>query len=265
MSEIVTTTPSVSEPKKVFCEKCGAEMMAGAKFCSRCGHKASVKSETFREANVAVQKTSRALFCEKCGHILREKANACPQCGTSTKYFRRRKRTKRIVAIVLITVLLLSAFIGVFAWKGASSYMNINEKFSPAYMNRDAKAIADLMSDDVLQAHKDSRNMNTSTLISHFESSIDNELDYYLDIYSWSWKTSDVVFNSFLEKDQLESISDYLDCNVLAAISLSQKVTLTRSSGNHTKTLYLNYTLVKTGMEWSLLDWDLSSSSYLDD
>lgn len=59
--------PQVKTPEKVFCEKCGAELAEGQKFCENCGTPRGEKKKR---------------FCENCGAELAEGQIFCSACGT---------------------------------------------------------------------------------------------------------------------------------------------------------------------------------------
>ena len=60
-----------AQPAEVKCEKCGAQLPAGAKFCLECGEK------------VVVKPSGNAVVCPKCGAQLPAGAKFCLECGTS--------------------------------------------------------------------------------------------------------------------------------------------------------------------------------------
>jgi RNA polymerase subunit RPABC4/transcription elongation factor Spt4 len=60
------------------CPFCGAEMQAGAAFCSSCGTKSEVPAA--EEKPVEVQASSKT--CANCGAVLPENASFCEVCGT---------------------------------------------------------------------------------------------------------------------------------------------------------------------------------------
>ena len=64
-SENLTTQDEV-KPSASVCDKCGAEIKKGAKFCPECG---KVQGEV----------------CPKCGHAVSKTAKFCPECGASLK------------------------------------------------------------------------------------------------------------------------------------------------------------------------------------
>ena len=61
-----------------FCQNCGKELEAGAKFCSACGN--PVNSSGYE--NIRRQKYAGAVYkCPSCGAIISEMSLICPCCG----------------------------------------------------------------------------------------------------------------------------------------------------------------------------------------
>ena len=81
------------------CEKCGAELKKGAKFCQNCGNKVTdSKNET--------------AFCPNCGANVENSENFCEECGSSlnphdtleTKSFIEKYKIPIIIGLILIII-----------------------------------------------------------------------------------------------------------------------------------------------------------------
>jgi len=55
------------------CQKCGAEVKDGAKFCQHCGAEMVIEEEV-----------NEFKFCSNCGFKMDVNTKFCPECGTST-------------------------------------------------------------------------------------------------------------------------------------------------------------------------------------
>ena len=69
---------AMAQGSQVKCQKCGADMAAGAKFCPECGERA-VADETVVCPGCGA-KVAKAKFCPECGHKF---VSACPKCGAA--------------------------------------------------------------------------------------------------------------------------------------------------------------------------------------
>ena len=65
----------------VLCPKCGAQNLAGAKFCSGCGAKMAVEMVKCPKCSSPV--SADAKFCPECGNAMQAKKK-CPKCGTES-------------------------------------------------------------------------------------------------------------------------------------------------------------------------------------
>lgn len=64
---------------KVYCSKCGAMMIEGAKFCNKCGQ--AVNQPIVRKSNL---KYRNLITCNSCGALVAKTAKSCPKCGAKT-------------------------------------------------------------------------------------------------------------------------------------------------------------------------------------
>lgn len=73
------TEINYSLKNKTYCRKCGAEIVAGAKFCNKCGQ--SVNQPKPQNSNL---KYRNLIKCSSCGALVAKNAKACPKCGAPT-------------------------------------------------------------------------------------------------------------------------------------------------------------------------------------
>ena len=67
----------------VKCEKCGAKVKEGAKFCPECGNKMEQEKAKCPECGAEVAKNAK--FCPECGKKLVQEDAVCPKCGAKVK------------------------------------------------------------------------------------------------------------------------------------------------------------------------------------
>lgn len=73
------TTINYSLKDKTYCKKCRAEIVAGAKFCNKCGQAANQPMP--QNSNL---KYRNLIKCNSCGALVAKNAKACPKCGAPT-------------------------------------------------------------------------------------------------------------------------------------------------------------------------------------
>ena len=101
----------------MFCGKCGAENDNGATFCVKCG--AAINSEQMKSDN----------------NVTDVKA----------------KKKNRKVGIIAAVVIVVVALIAIFTLFGGRGYKSTVKKYFDASMNADAKAIINLIPEEVMK------------------------------------------------------------------------------------------------------------------
>lgn len=85
------TTENKPKTEKTICDKCGAEIKKGAKFCPECG---KPQGEVCPKCGASVSKNAKfcpecgaslKLTCKKCGTELKKGAKFCPECGAKVE------------------------------------------------------------------------------------------------------------------------------------------------------------------------------------
>ena len=87
------TTENKPKVKTVVCEKCGAKMREGAKFCPECG---AAQGAVCPKCGKPVSKNAKfcpecgetlkkEIVCKKCGAKIKKTAKFCPECGTKVE------------------------------------------------------------------------------------------------------------------------------------------------------------------------------------
>ncbi len=87
------TTENKPKEKTTTCEKCGAKMREGAKFCPECG---APQGAVCPKCGKAVSKNAKfcpecgenlkkEIVCKKCGAKIKKGAKFCPECGTKVE------------------------------------------------------------------------------------------------------------------------------------------------------------------------------------
>ncbi len=76
-------TPRQKAQNTVKCEKCGAKVKEGAKFCPECGNKMEQEKVKCPECGAEVAKNAK--FCPECGKKLVLEDTVCPKCGAKVK------------------------------------------------------------------------------------------------------------------------------------------------------------------------------------
>lgn len=70
---------------KIYCKKCGMEIVGDAKFCNKCGQALNQpRMQVETSANTQKLKYRNLITCRSCGAMVAKTAKSCPECGAKT-------------------------------------------------------------------------------------------------------------------------------------------------------------------------------------
>lgn len=207
----------------MFCGKCGAENDNGATFCVKCG--AAINSEQMEPDNNV----------------------------TDVKAKKKDRKVGIIVAVVIIAV----ALIVIFTLFGGRGYKSTVKKYFDASMNADAKAIINLIPEEVMKKALEDEGYDKDEMnlfIEEWEKELEKAMDKIDDSVGEGWKMNYEITDTedITGKDLKEIKEDYedYDIEISEAKKVEVEVTVKVKDKENSKTAKLY--LIKVGRIWYL-------------
>lgn len=207
----------------MFCGKCGAENDNGAVFCTKCG--SPINGESMKSANKV----------------------------TDVKVKNRNRKVGIIVAVAVVVI----AFIAIFALFGGRGYKSTVKKYFNATMKADAKAIINLIPDEVMEKALEDEGYDKDEInlfVEEGEKELEKAMDKIDDSVGEGWKMTYEITDTedITGKDLKEIKEDYEDYDIEISEAKKVEVEVTvkvkDNENSNTARLYL----IKVGKNWYL-------------
>ena len=208
----------------MFCERCGAQNIDGAKFCKNCGAQL--------DENVPVQELSEPAPAHKA-------------------------KNRKVGIIVGVAVVVVAAILlGIFLL-GGRSYEETIQKYVDAQFQVDAETIISLMPEKMLTyaLKEDGRDAgDLPYLVDELGEELQEKMDYFDQVLGEDWKVSYEILDAQDVKDsKLASIREAYraaDVKVSEAKTVELELTITAYGMESSDTMQIG--LVKVGRSWYL-------------
>lgn len=207
-----------------FCGKCGTKNDDSAMYCAKCGAKLKNNSDT---ANI----------------------RPVSEIQTSVK---NKKIGMAAVGAAAIVVVVLAVFLF-----GGRSYKAVIKQYVDNTFNADAKAIVELIPDDVMEYMMEEEGYDRDDLddqIDEMEEYFENTIETLDDSLGKNWKMSyEILAVEDMKGDDLDDIKDSYedaDIKVSAAKKVEVEIMITADETENSNTL--DVSLIKVGRSWYL-------------
>ncbi len=207
----------------MFCGKCGAKNTDNVEFCTNCGAKLN-KSTSTRTAAVSLV----------------------------TQNEKNRKVGMIAVAVIVVLVIIL----GVVLF-GGRSYKATVKKFVDATFDADAKAIVDLMPEEVITYALEQEGYESGELndfIDEGDEALQEQLDSLNGYLGEGWKISyNITDEEDVKGDDLDDVKDaYEDVDIKVSSAKNVEIVITVSGDETESSNTLDISLIKIGRSWYL-------------
>lgn len=215
------------------------------------------------------------MFCGKCGTKNADDAEFCTGCGaklnrgeavkagtTIAPESNDKNRKVGIIAVAAIAVIVIVVAIALF---GGRSYKATVNKFVNATFDSDAKAIFELIPDEMIDYALEEEGYDDDELdelIEEANEELQDQLDYIENYLGKDWKVSyEILSIEDVKGDDLDDLKDdYEDIDVKVASAKTIEVQLTVKAGETESSNSLDVSVIKVGRSWYL---DLESMGNL--
>lgn len=207
----------------MFCGKCGAKNTDNVEFCTNCGAKLN-KSTSTRTAAVSLV----------------------------TQNEKNRKVGMIAVAVIVVLVIIL----GVVLF-GGRSYKATVKKFVDATFDADAKAIVDLMPEEIITYALEQEGYESGELndfIDEGDEALQEQLDSLNGYLGEGWKISyNITDEEDVKGDDLDDVKDaYEDVDIKVSSAKNVEIVITVSGDETESSNTLDISLIKIGRSWYL-------------
>lgn len=207
----------------MFCGKCGAKNTDNVEFCTNCGAKLN-KSTSTRTAAVSLV----------------------------TQNEKNRKVGMIAVAVIVVLVIIL----GVVLF-GGRSYKATVKKFVDATFDADAKAIVDLMPEEIITYALEQEGYESGELndfIDEGDEALQEQLDSLNGYLGEGWKISyNITDEEDVKGEDLDDVKDaYEDVDIKVSSAKNVEIVITVSGDETESSNTLDISLIKIGRSWYL-------------
>ena len=204
--------------------------------------------------NCGTTNSDKALFCSGCGARFDMAQNQVHTTGESSPE-KHRNRKFGIISVVSLAVVALAIGIALVFW---SNHTDAKERtpetvissFCTAINNTDAKAIIDLLPEDVVGYFMNEEGMTRRELIADLQQYIDNSEIGYLKKHDSSFRITHLIISTQTHYD-LESLQEeyaQVGITVTDAVTVSTQITLI--SKEETDSDLINLVAIKVNGFW---------------
>lgn len=207
------------------------------------------------------------MFCGKCGAKNTDNAEFCANCGaklnksTSTRtaavsLVTQNDKNRKVGMIAVVVVVVLVIILGVVLF-GGRSYKATVKNFVDATFDADAKAIVDLMPEEVITYALEQEGYESGELndfIDEGDEALQEQLDSLDGYLGEGWKISyNITDDGDIKGDDLDDVKDaYEDVDVKVSAAKNVEVEITVKGNETESSNTLDISLVKIGRSWYL-------------
>lgn len=207
------------------------------------------------------------MFCGKCGVKNNDDAMFCTECGAKlnggqavksetsiTATLNDKNRKVGMIAVVAVGVIVIIAAIALF---GGRSYKATVEKFVDAQFDADAKAIFELIPEEMIDYALEEEGYDDDELDELIEEANENLQDQLDDIERYlgeNWEVSyEILSVEDVAGDDLDDLKDdYEDIDIKVSDAKTVEVQLTVKADETESSNSLDVSVIKVGRSWYL-------------